>query len=73
VQRFVFAHECGHHHVGSNELAADCWAARQGRREGWLRWGDLATVCASWAHAPAGSTHPSAALRCANLNRCFNG
>ena len=26
VRLFVFHHECGHHHVGGNELKADCWA-----------------------------------------------
>ena len=33
VRLFVFFHECGHHHVGGNELRADCWAVGEGVRE----------------------------------------
>ncbi|MFX8668596.1 hypothetical protein ABTM51_20785, partial [Acinetobacter baumannii] len=36
VRLFVFHHECGHHHVGGDELGADCWAVRQGVASGWL-------------------------------------
>ena len=36
LKRYVYAHECAHQYVGRGELAADCYAVRQGRREGWL-------------------------------------
>ena len=36
VRLFVFHHECGHHHVGGSETGADCWAVKQGVRQGWL-------------------------------------
>src|SRR5262245_63881260 len=36
VRLFVFHHECGHHQIGDSELKADCWAVKQGVRDGWL-------------------------------------
>lgn len=71
VRLFVFTHECGHHYVGGSELGADCWAVRRGLREGWLTKDGLKQVCGSFGNAPETPTHPSAARRCSNLNRCF--
>lgn len=71
VRLFVFHHECGHHHVGGNELAADCWAAKAGVREGWLNREGMGQVCRSFGNGPATSTHPAGARRCASLDRCF--
>jgi hypothetical protein len=71
VRRFVFLHECGHVHIGGNELAADCWGLRQGLKEGSLTEQSLDPICKSWGNAPATDTHPSAKRRCANLVRCF--
>lgn len=71
VRVFVFHHECGHQHVGASETAADCWAVRRGVSEGWLQKKGLPQICRSFGNAPASSTHPAAAARCANLDRCF--
>lgn len=71
VRVFVFHHECGHHHVGASELGADCWAVNRGVTDGWLHRGSLTQVCKSFGNAPDTATHPSAARRCANLDRCF--
>ena len=71
VRLFVFYHECGHHHVGGNELKADCWAVGEGVREGWLDHKGLTQVCASFNDAPPTPTHPSGRQRCGNLDRCF--
>jgi hypothetical protein len=71
VRLFVFHHECGHHHVGGNELKADCWAVTEGVKAGWLDRDGLAQACRSFGDAPATPTHPSGARRCANLDRCF--
>jgi hypothetical protein len=71
VRLFVFFHECGHHHVGGNELRADCWAVGEGVREGWLDRQGLAQVCTSFGDAPPTPTHPSGRQRCGNLDRCF--
>jgi hypothetical protein len=71
VRLFVFHHECGHHHIGADELKADCWAVRQGVKDGWLNKTGLTQVCGSFRGAPATPTHPSGAQRCSNLDRCF--
>lgn len=71
VQRFVFAHECGHHRVGASELGADCWAVEKGVAEGWLDRTGLGDICRSFRGAPETATHPSARRRCAHLERCF--
>jgi len=71
VRLFVFHHECGHHHVGGSELKADCWAVQRGVEQGWLNRGDLGKICSSFGNAPETATHPAAARRCINVNRCF--
>jgi hypothetical protein len=71
VRLFVYHHECAHHHVGGDELRADCWAVDRGVRDGWLDKGKLTEVCRSFGNAPTTPTHPSAASRCRNLERCF--
>ncbi|MBO0766197.1 MAG: hypothetical protein J2P50_16640 [Hyphomicrobiaceae bacterium] len=71
VRLFVFHHECGHHHVGGDELGADCWAVKQGVRQGWLGRDSLTQVCRSFGNGPATDSHPAGAARCASLNRCF--
>jgi hypothetical protein len=57
----------------ASELAADCWAVKQGVRQGWLDRDGLRQVCRSFGNGPATSTHPSSAARCASLDRCFAG
>jgi hypothetical protein len=71
VRVFVFYHECGHHHVGGNELGADCWAVNKGVEDGWLDTKSLRAVCGSFEDLPATPTHPSGERRCRNLDRCF--
>ncbi len=73
VRLFVFHHECGHHHVGGNEIAADCWAVKQGVRQGWLGQEGLGQICRSFGNLPATPTHPASAARCASLQQCFAG
>jgi hypothetical protein len=71
VGLFVFHHECGHHHVGSDELAADCWALKRGLRDGWFDMRHIGLICRSFGNAPETDTHPAAEERCASLHRCF--
>ena len=59
VKLFVYAHECAHQFVGANEVAADAWAIRLGKAQGWLTPLVLDQVCQSvwfssgtWAHFP---------------------
>jgi hypothetical protein len=58
-QLFIYAHECGHHIHGESESAADCYAVKTGRTEGWLTLQRLAEITNSkywnkrdWPHAP---------------------
>jgi hypothetical protein len=71
VRLFVYHHECGHHHVGGDEMKADCWAVAEGVKQGWLGKEGLPQVCKSFGNMPATPTHPSGVRRCANLERCF--
>lgn len=71
VALFVFHHECGHHHVGSDELEADCWAVYRGIRDGWLERGHLRSICRSFGNRPETATHPAGDERCASLHQCF--
>jgi len=72
VRLFVFSHECGHLVVGDSELDADCYGVKRGVMEGWLDRKGLREVCSSFEGAPETDTHPSAARRCRNLDRCFS-
>ena len=36
VQWLIYYHECGHILLGPSETAADCYAVKRARREGWL-------------------------------------
>ena len=71
VRLFVFHHECGHHHVGSNEIGADCWAVKRGVAEGWFDQHGMEQVCRSFGNDPASHTHPSGPKRCASLQQCY--
>lgn len=71
VRLFVYHHECGHHHVGASELAADCWAVNRGMRDGWLDKSAMAQICKSFGNGPETDTHPSGKRRCKSLDRCF--
>ncbi|MGE5511306.1 MAG: hypothetical protein ACM31O_08665 [Bacteroidota bacterium] len=71
VRLFVYHHECGHHHVGGDELRADCWAVNRGLRDGWLNRGALGQICRSFGNDPETETHPSGQRRCRSLERCF--
>jgi len=68
---FVFHHECGHHHVGGDELEADCWAVHQGLRDGWLDRSHLRSICRSFGNRRETETHPAGEERCASLHQCF--
>ena len=72
VRMFIFKHECAHEVTGPDELGADCIAAKEGAREGWLKTGDIDAVCRSFA-GPATETHPSGRARCQNIRKCYGG
>lgn len=74
TQRLIFLHECAHQHVGfdNREAAADCWAVRRGRAQGWLNRRALDQICRSISHWTGTSLHLPGPGRCRAMRRCFN-
>lgn len=73
LKRYVYAHECAHQYVGRDELAADCYAVREGRREGWLDENGINEVCGFIGRAKGDATHPEGPKRCDRIRACFSG
>jgi hypothetical protein len=71
VQWLIYYHECGHILYGPNEAAADCYAIRRARREGWLSKTGLEDICAVFNIAGHGPMHPDPEARCDQLRQCF--
>jgi hypothetical protein len=72
VQWLIYYHECGHILHGPNEAAADCYAVRRARREGWLNSQALEDICATFNIAGHGPVHADPEERCVQLQQCFN-
>jgi hypothetical protein len=78
--RFIFEHECGHCKLGhiyhqvstkktnSQELAADCYAAKQMKVLGI----DLRSVEKDVVLLPRDPDHPAGPVRAANIEKCYN-
>ena len=68
VQWLIYYHECGHILLGQSETAADCYAVKRARREGWLN--DQAARRrlrgVQYRRPRAGSSRPASALRSAS-------
>jgi hypothetical protein len=73
VQWLIYYHECGHILYGPSETAADCYAVRRARREGWLSRNALEDICAVFNIAGHGPMHPDPEARCEQLRQCFSG
>ena len=71
VQWLIYYHECGHILFGPSETAADCYAVRRARREGWLNQQALEDICAVFNIAGHGPLHPDPEARCNQLRQCF--
>jgi len=71
VQWLIYYHECGHILYGPSETAADCYAVRRARREGWLNQKALDDVCAVFNIAGHGPLQPDPEARCNQLRQCF--
>lgn len=72
VQWLIYYHECGHILFGPSETAADCYAVRRARREGWLSAQALGEICATFNIAGHGPVHPDPEERCNQLRQCFD-
>ncbi len=73
VQRLVFLHECGHQFVGTDETAADCYAVKAAKRQGWLNAAGLRQACRALWHTQADGAHLAGPERCDALKQCFDG
>ncbi len=72
LQLFIYAHECGHHVVGANESAADCWAIRLGRNQGWFRPRDFNWLIGYFGGNPGDWTHAPGHERVRRMSACFS-
>lgn len=68
---FIYSHECAHQLHGKGEERADCYAAKRGKAEGWLRATDIDQVCRIFPHKSRSVEHPDRAARCAAIQACF--
>jgi hypothetical protein len=71
VQWLIYYHECGHILFGPSEQAADCYAIKRARREGWLSDQVLNDICAVFNIAGHGPVHPDPEERCDQLRHCL--
>lgn len=72
IQWFIYAHECAHQMVGSNEPAADCWAVRLGRNQGFFTPQAMQEICAYTFPSPGDWTHLPGPARCYQMQVCYN-
>jgi hypothetical protein len=72
VQWLIYYHECGHILYGPSETAADCYAVRRARREGWLSKKALEDICSIFNIAGHGPVHSGPETRCEQLRQCFS-
>ena len=72
LKLYWMAHECGHYFVGSNEVAADCWAIKTGRNQGWFPPQAFQLLYQMFQNNPGDMAHPSGPQRVANMQQCYN-
>lgn len=71
IKLFVYAHECGHQFRGRDEVAADCFAVKRGRRYGWLDTAGLERVCAFMEQLKGDAHHAAGPERCRKMRICY--
>jgi hypothetical protein len=71
LKLFVYAHECGHGVVGGNEPAADCWAIRLGRDQGWFPPQAFGLLMRMFQGNPGSMRHPPGPQRVQNMMHCY--
>jgi len=64
-------HECAHHIVGTDEMAADCWAVRKGRDEGWFPPEMFRAMKQMFADNRGDQEHASGLDRLRNMRACY--
>lgn len=71
MKLFWAAHECGHHVVGSDENAADCWAIRMGRNQGWFPPQTFQEMMYQFQYNPGDFTHAPGPVRVQQMMHCY--
>lgn len=71
LKLYVYAHECGHAVVGSNEVGADCWAIRTGRDQGWFPPDAFGLLIEFFRNNPGSLRHPPGPVRVQNMMQCY--
>lgn len=72
MQLFWWGHECGHHNVGGNESAADCFAIKSMRNHGMSPSGLNELQAQVVALAGDGSGHLPGPLRANHFASCYH-
>lgn len=72
LKLFWAAHECGHQVVGINESAADCWAIRTGRAQGWFPPDQFNYMIEMFRNNPGDMRHPPGPRRVQDMIYCYN-
>ncbi|MFC3195870.1 hypothetical protein ACFODZ_16570 [Marinicella sediminis] len=72
LQHFIYAHECAHHLLGSDEYSADCWAMKTGRDQGWLPPFAATQVGQAFLNSPGDWTHAPGPIRVQQMQACYN-
>jgi hypothetical protein len=72
LKLYWVAHECGHYFVGANEVAADCWAIRTGKQQGWFPPQAFQLLAQMFQNNPGSVRHPAGPQRVANMWQCYN-
>jgi hypothetical protein len=71
VIAFVFTHECAHFLGQMNEQAADAWAIKIGRNQGWINAQTVQQICQSVYFSPGDWTHFPGPARCQLMMQAF--
>jgi hypothetical protein len=71
LQHFIYAHECAHAAFGLNEQAADCWAMKLGRNQGFFNQQSVQAICSYTFNSPGDWTHLPGPQRCQQMQICF--
>jgi len=72
LKLYWFAHECGHYNAGPSEVAADCWAIKTGRNQGWFPPQAFQALMAMFQNNPGDMAHPSGPTRVGIMMQCYN-
>ncbi len=72
LKLYWIGHECGHSFVGPSEVAADCWAVRVGKAQGWFPPQAFNGLIAMFQNNPGDMAHPAGPVRVQQMWQCYN-